>query len=85
MMKKLSAAVESDVKHSNAVFWNVVSKGPEQDAAIVWTFDKFAEWNENTLKPLFEKVHGEDSWRKFNEEWEEVVVSYTEEIREVIK
>ncbi|MBK8682921.1 MAG: hypothetical protein KA954_03695 [Chitinophagales bacterium] len=85
MMKKLSAAVKEDGKHSNLVWWNVVRRDSKADVSILWTFDNFAEWDSDTLKDAYEKVNGEGSWRLFWEEWEEVVVDYTEEIREMIR
>lgn len=85
MMKKLSAACKEEGKHSNMVWWSSVRRDPKMDVSVLWTFNDFSEWDENTLKNAYEKVNGEGSWRLFWEEWEEVVVDYTEEIREMIR
>jgi hypothetical protein len=84
IMEKIKAAYEKKGDDGYAVYFNQF--GTEgRDAAIVWGFEKWAEMDEDdSIKPYFEEVHGEGSWDNMLDEWEDVIKTMSQEVRQLV-
>lgn len=68
-----------------SVYWNQFDNKCGRDVAIEVMFDKFAFLDEDhSLKKDFEEVHGEGSWWKLIEEFQDVVISTDDELSALI-
>jgi len=68
------------------VFLNDLWSGDGKDAAIVYSFKKYADFDlDIKWKEDYEKKFGAGSWEKFWTEWNEVVASTSEHLRKIIK
>lgn len=67
------------------VYWNQFDNKNGRDVAIEVMFGKFAFLDEDhSLKKDFEEVHGEGSWWKLIEEFQDVVISSDDELSVLI-
>ncbi len=70
---------------SLSVYWPEFEAVPGEDVALVWGFDKWAFFdNDSNFKNDFEEVHGEGSWFKFIEELKGTVESSRDEVWELV-
>jgi len=70
--------------HSFAVYMPALDMPHERDAAIVWGFRKYADFDEDTkFKEAFDEVHGEGAWDKVLDEYKDIVVNSIDEIWEL--
>jgi hypothetical protein len=84
LMKKMQK-VQSDLGRSFVIYNNVVHIKNGSDVAIIWAFDQFAEFEENSgVVEAYEKEYGTGSWVGFMDEWRAIVKDYDEEIRSKI-
>jgi hypothetical protein len=52
------------------------------DVAIIWSFNSYGEWfKDYGPKADYEKMYGEGSWQTMMDEWKDITVDYTSEIR----
>lgn len=64
-----------------SVYWNQFENKDGRDVAIEVMFDKWAFLDEDhSLKTDFDEVHGEGSWWKLIEEYNDIVVSSEDEL-----
>jgi hypothetical protein len=87
LMKKWKGLWEANkYPFSMRVFFNDLWSGSGQDAAIVYSFSKYADFDlDFKWKADYEKMYGENSWEAFWKEWNECVASTSEQLRKMIK
>lgn len=82
ILKKVSEVYnEKKYTYNFTVYWNQFDNKAGRDVAIEVMFDKFAFLDEDhKMKKDYEEVHGEGSWWKLIEEYQDVVVSADDEL-----
>lgn len=87
LMKKMKPIWETKkYPFSLRVFYNDLWSKKGNDAAIVYSFDKYADFDlDIKFKEDYESVHGSGSYDNFWKSWNECVVSVDEHLRKIIK
>lgn len=86
LAENMKEAYESLGNTAFLVFNNQVHTSKGDDVAILWSFNTWEEWSKDQgAKDAFEKLHGSGSWQNMLNEWEEITIDFTTEIRERIK
>ncbi len=87
LMKKMKALWDTKkYSFSMRVFYNDLWNGKGKDAAIVYSFDHYAEFDVDLkFKEDFETLHGAGSYDNFWKSWNDCVASVDEHIRKFIK
>jgi hypothetical protein len=86
LCQNLKKAYEAQGKGSMTILTNAVHSNDSPDVAIVWPFNTFAEWDQDTgVRDQYEKIFGTGSWQHVIDEWRDINESYNSEIREVLK
>jgi hypothetical protein len=76
---------ENKYDHSFHAYFPVFDMPNNRDAAIVWGFRKYADFDEDMkFKEAFEQLHGEGSWQTVMDEYKSIVKKSVDEIWEVI-
>ncbi|MCA6075631.1 hypothetical protein [Fulvivirga sedimenti] len=84
LMEKM-VKVQKNMGRAFVIYNSAVHFKNGPDVAIVWPFDKYAEWDENSgVVEAYEKEYGTGSWVGFMDEWRAIVKDYDEEIRSKI-
>jgi hypothetical protein len=82
LCEKLKKVYEQLNTGSFVVLDNVLHSPTGSDVAIIWSFDSYAEWfKDKGPKAAYEKMYGEGSWQTMIEEWKDMIVDYTSELR----
>ncbi len=77
---------EKKYSWSLRVFYNELWNADGPDATIVYSFSKYADFDDDTKwREDYEAMYGVGSWDQFWKEWRECVVSVDEHIREFVK
>ena len=83
--EKIRATYESMGDRAFLVYMNQIHTAGGADVAFVWSFDKYADLDEDSgTKEAYEKLYGEGSWKLMIEEWLDISVDYNEEIRTML-
>jgi hypothetical protein len=87
LMKKMKAVWDAKkYSFSLRVFYNDLWNGKGKDAAIVYSFDNYAEFDLDVkFKEDFEAIHGAGSYDNFWKSWNDCVASVDEHMRKFIK
>ena len=84
--EKLKKAYETDGKTAFIIYNNPLHTSKSGDLAILWSFNTYAEWSKDPgIKAAYEKLIGANSWQQMLDEWNDILVDYTAEIRSVVK
>jgi hypothetical protein len=84
--EKQKQAYESMANTAFIIFENPVHTGKSGDVAILWSFNTYDEWSKDAgSKKAYEKLFGDGSWQQMVDEWQDIMVDYTSEIRSVVK
>ncbi len=84
IMEKM-AKTNEEMGRTMFVLDNQVASTGAPDVAMIWPFDSFSEWDEDSnVAATYEKLHGEGSWRLFLEEWRDVVNHIYSQVRSEI-
>lgn len=84
IMKKMIETHES-IGSTMIILSNRVNSKKAPDFQMIWPFNSFAEWDEQSGIPeAFEKLHGQGSWVPFLDEWRDIVEGVDAEIRSVL-
>lgn len=76
---------EKEYKRAFSTYWPAFSIDDDADIILVGSFDKWAEFDENTkFKKDFEEVHGEGSWDDFMSEYKAITISQQEEVWSIV-
>lgn len=82
LAENMKEAYESVGKTAFLVYNNPIHTSKGDDVAILWSFNTWGEWSKDPgVKDAFEKLHGNGSWQNMLNEWEEITVDFTTEIR----
>ncbi|MCX6245886.1 MAG: hypothetical protein NTU98_14425 [Bacteroidetes bacterium] len=82
LCEKLKKVYEQMGTTSFVVLENALHAPGGPDVAIIWSFNTYSEWySDNGPKKDYEKIYGEDSWQTLMEEWKDMIVDYTSELR----
>lgn len=85
LKKVVKVYSEKNYDRTLGTYWAEFDVEEDEDVAIVWGFDKWAQFDEdNEFMADFEEVHGEGSWFKFLEELRGTVKSKKDEVWELI-
>ena len=72
---------EKKYERNFSVYWNEFDNKKGRDVAIERMFDKWSFLDDdNALRKDFEEVHGEGSWWKLIEEFQDIVISADDEL-----
>ena len=84
MVKKVLKVYQDKKYKDNFMYLrNSFNTGNHRDVMIVTFFDKYSYFDiENPLSKDFEEIYGQGSWSQFMSEFDEIVVSSTDEIRQ---
>ena len=86
LAEKLKKAYESMGTGSFIIHNNVIHTSTGPDLAIVWSFNTYDEWSKDMgAKKAYEKLYGEGSWQNMLKEWQDIIVDYNVEIRNMVK
>lgn len=87
LMKKWKALWDANnYPYSMRLFFNDLWSGKGQDAAIVYSFNRYADFDiDIKWKEDYERKFGTGSWDKFWKEWNECVASTSEQLRKYIR
>lgn len=85
-MMSLIMKVYNEKKLENSIgIYNNVVQDQNRDVAIVWQYENYAYMdNDMDFGKIYEEVHGDNSWNRFNEAMREIVESASDELMEVI-
>ena len=68
------------------VYDNQVHTAHGADVSILWSFNTYDEWAKDLgAKATYEKMYGEGSWQQLLDEWRDITVDYSSEIRSFVK
>lgn len=87
-LMKMNKAVWDAKKYnfSSRVFYNELWNRSGQDAAVIFNFEKYAEYDEDIkFKEDYESVHGPGSYDSFWKRWHSCVEGVNEQMRKFIK
>jgi len=85
-IKKVKKAYEKKGKGNFGVYNNqFVEDSKGRDVAIVWTFNKWAEMDDDDggIKKSFEEIYGEGSWTNALKDWEASTQSIDSQVWEI--
>jgi hypothetical protein len=83
---KLSKAFEALGTMSFLVLDNQVHVSGGPDVAFVWSFNSYKEWSDDPgLVAAYEKINGKGTWQTMMTEWNDIIVDYDSEIRQILK
>ncbi len=86
LMEKMKKAYESMGTGSMIVYNNVIHTTNGPDVGLVWGFNSYDEWSKDKgAKDAYEKLNGANSWQNLLDEWNDIVVDYSDEIRSFVK
>ncbi len=86
MAEKLKKAYESMGKVAFLVYNNTLHTSKGGDVAMLWSFDTYAEWSKDPgAKEAYEKIYGAGTWQQLLDEWLDITVDYSAEIRSIVK
>jgi hypothetical protein len=84
--EKLKKAYEAEGKTAFLVWDNPVHIANGPDVALLWSFNSFDGWSKDMgVKSTFEKQNGAGSWQLMLDEWRDITVDYSSEIRSFVK
>jgi hypothetical protein len=82
LTEKIKKAYESMGNRAFLVFNNQIHTTGGADVSLIWSINNYADLDTDWgTKAAYEKLYGADSWNKMREEWNDIVVDYTQEIR----
>jgi hypothetical protein len=80
--EKLKKVYEQIGTTSFVILRNTIHTPNGTDVAIIWSFDTYGEWFKDTgPKTAYEKMYGEGTWQTMIDEWMDMIVDYSSEIR----
>jgi hypothetical protein len=80
--EKLKKVYEQMGTTSFVILDNALHAPDGPDVAIIWSFNSYSEWfKDYGPKTAYEKMYGEGSWQTMMDEWKDMVVDYSSEIR----
>jgi len=83
--ERLKKAYESMANNAFIILENPVHN-KSGDVAILWSFNSYDAWSKDEgPRKTYEKLFGEGSWQQALDEWSDIVVDYTSEIRSFVK
>ncbi|MFZ1677124.1 MAG: hypothetical protein WAT91_07625 [Saprospiraceae bacterium] len=87
LMKKWKAMWEAKkYTYSLRVFYNDLWSSKGNDAVIIYSFDKYADFDDDiSWRNDYESIYGAGSWDNFWKSWNECVASTDEHLRKYIK
>lgn len=86
LAEKLKKAYEALGTDSFIVYNNVFHTANGPDVGLVWGFNSYDAWNKDSgVKTSYEKLNGEGSWQKMVDEWQDIIVDYSSEVRSFIR
>ncbi len=86
LAEKLQKAHESQGKMAFLIFNNMLHTAKSGDVAILWSFNSYAEWAKDAgIKQAYEKIYGAGTWQNMVNEWRDITVDYTSEIRSFVR
>jgi len=86
LAEKLKKAYEALGTTAFLVFDNPIHTTGSPDVAILWSFNSYDEWSKDQgVKDTYEKTFGAGSWQLLLNEWKDVTVDYSSEIRSTVK
>ncbi len=85
LMGKIRDAYESMGTRAFLVYYNQIHTAGGSDVALIWSFNNYADLDKDWgTKEAYEKINGEGSWKKMIEEWRDITVDHSEEIRTML-
>ena len=86
LSEKLKKAYESLGTGSFIVFDNPLHTANGADVGLVWSFNTYKQWEEDPGPMMaYEKLYGAGSWQHMMDEWRDIYVDYTGEIRSFVR
>jgi hypothetical protein len=82
LCEKLKKVYEQTGTTSFIVLHNALHSPGGADVAILWSFNSYDEWfKDYGPKAAYEKMYGEGTWQTMIDEWKDMIVDYSSEIR----
>jgi len=82
----LKKTYESMATTAFIIFNNPLHTSKTGDVGMLWSFNTYAEWSKDSgTKKAYEKLFGDGSWQQMLDEWLDIVVDYSAEIRSFVK
>lgn len=86
MIEKMKKVYESKATKGFLIFENPIHTTNSPDVAILWSFNSYDEWSKDMgVKDDYEKMFGAGTWQLLLNEWKDISVNYSSEIRSMIK
>ena len=86
MTEKLKKVYETMGNTAFLVYNNPIHTTENKDIAILWSFNSYDEWSKDMgAKEAYEKQYGAGSWQNMLNEWMDITVDYSTEIRKIVK
>ena len=86
LAEKLKKAYESLGTGSFVVYENPLHTPNGPDVGLIWSFNTYKEWSDDPgPKAAYEKLYGAGSWQQILDEWKDIYVDYSAEIRSFVR
>jgi hypothetical protein len=86
LAEKLKKTYESMGTGSFVVYESALHTSDGPDVGLIWSFNTFKEWSDDPgPKAAYEKLYGAGTWQQLIDEWRDVYVDYTAEIRSFVR